>query len=274
MGESALQQIGGLNEKEFLTAVDYVETPESGVAGIKTSYDASAYGDMLTFEVKMAILCWKRDVDDVIAAFPKAPTALSTVGGKNADGSTADRVEWGSGFQLKTVSPSSHSPSLVRLMATYVKTVAAAQESYPSVITVACASGVYTVSWNGTAMLALDNGTGSCGTAGLEFVKLPQTVANVTVIRSVDGTLYQRTEDRYFSRLGVRVDGTQISKSEVRTQAVITEAEVAISSGAVGEVTNSTTELSTAYNAVLEWIVDGTSSCKLMWCSYPVWSFS
>ena len=264
-----LQIFGGLNEKEFLTGVDYVETENSGLTGIRTSNDSSAYGAMRTYEVKVEILCFKRDSDSVIAAFPAKPSALSTVGGSNNDGTLADRVQWGTGYELKTVSPSSFSPSMMKLVATYRKTVSDAQDAWPPSLTVSCSAGVYTVKWNGVAVQDWDNGTGSCGTTGVEFIKLPQIIKTYVVIRSVDGTLYQRTEDRYENRLDIRVDGASIVVFTTRARTVVTTGEVAISSGSAGETLTATLEGGTDYTADLRWEEDGTNYIQLLWNSLP-----
>jgi hypothetical protein len=268
---SALHTIGGFNEKELM-AVDYAETPESGTGGITRKYKPELYGWMRETSVNIIVSCWKKDIDDVLDAFPASPTNLTSNPGKNADGSTPARLQWGSGFTLQKVSPRMQSPSIVQLHALYTREIAEAQDAYPTNLTVTCASGVYTVKWKGLTLKMLDNGTGSCGSAGLEFVKMPQRKDTVLITTIEDGTVYQETVYYYINPLEIRVDGVKVESNEVLDRSESIVPKKAQGNGPAKKETTGTEPLSDDYAADLHWYTDG-DICRLIWCDQVVWNF-
>lgn len=275
---SDLVIIGGLNEKELM-AVDYAETPDSGQAGYNRIYDATQYGWMRQYQVTICVVCFKRDMDDVIAAFPATPTNLTSCGGKNDDGSEADRIQWGSGYVLESVSHSTASPSLVSLSGVYAKDIAEAEDSYPSGLTVTCSAGVYSVRWQATLFKTLDNGLGSCGSAGLEFVKAAQEKRTVTAYTPDDESPHVnmtiQRKRRWYNILKITVDGVLVETAGV----VIKEENVGTATidtydpGQAEEVVHSTEYLGITYPSDLEWYTEGSSICRLLWSGLPIWDF-
>lgn len=245
---------------------DYAETPESGSGGVDRKYKPELYGWMRQTSVNIIVNCWKKDVKSVIDAFPTSPTNLTSNPGKSADGSTPARIQWGSGFVLQRVTPRYKSPSIQILDALYWREIAEAQAAYPANLTVSCTSGVYTVTWKGEIFRTWDNGTGSCGALGLEFVKMPQRQDTVKITTVENGTTYEETVYQYMNPLEIRVDGVLMESSEAldRTETVVSKK--AISAGqAKKEIIPPTVALSDDYAADLHWYSDG-DICRLIWC--------
>jgi len=260
------QQFGGFNDKTLM-AVDYEESVESGLADVRRKYKADESGWMREYEVHLVILYWKRDQVSVLAAVPTQPSSLTTTAGKNSDGTAATRLAWGAGYTLSDISTSAvkGSPSICKSTCIYTKSVSEAQDSYPDNLTITCSSGVYSVVWQGETFFEWDNGTGSCGTDGVEFVKMPQRKKLYRVTREVNGKQYQKTENRFYAVLEIRVDGVTISEHEVLLKTSGQSDDESVVNETIGEELVSTVDQGTDYAAELTWYSDG-DICRLIWC--------
>ena len=278
----------------------YVETWRSGSGGRQRYFDSSQYGWMMRKNVDLVYICMKKDMDDVIEDVVIAPDILTSAGGKNANGTTADRIQWGAGFVLQNIDTQSISPGLAELTVRYSRDIPDAEINYPTNLTFACAAGVYTVKWMGVTKKTFDNGLGYCGSLGLQFVKMPQRKSHRIIRKreSNGGSSYVAYYeiDRYTDVMEVRVDGitqetyTSIAREE-STQFVLNEG--AAQGGADSGVSHAYTmppivlpynaaesadeEVSLQYQAPtypanLRWQIAG-DTCQLYWNKELAWNF-
>jgi hypothetical protein len=94
----------------------YVERPESGA--VSDSIEAG----VRTRTVSQIIQCYKDEVRTIISGLDVLPAALLTAGGRNPDGSPANFVNWGAGFELNGADATEISPSFSKITARYTAT--------------------------------------------------------------------------------------------------------------------------------------------------------
>jgi len=270
--------IGGLNEKDLMN-LDYVETHESGLVGFNRIYDTTQYGWMQREMIKVVVIVYKRDLMTAKSLMPRNPTSLTTVGGKNNDGTTADRIVWGSGYTLHQIQTTGISPTFVQLSATYRKDIAEAGIELPEELDVSCSAGVYTIKWQDITYKTFDNDLGSCGSAGLTFSKVNQEKRRVTAYIADDAdphvSMTVQNRDRWYNVLQILVDGVLVETQAVLIKEISTDTATteAYDAGSIGEVVHETTYLGTDYSATLYWEVSG-NTVRLYWSDSPIWEFS
>ena len=277
MTTSMYKNLGSFNEKELMSA-DYVESPESGQAGYSRIYDSTQFGWTRRTTVRIVLNCWKSDLKTVLDALPTNPTNLTSVAGKNSDGTEATRLQWGAGYELKDARPQYISPSIVKLSCTYSKDAAEAQDVKPDELTIVCSAGVYTVRWQTVVFKTFDTGTGVCGTTGLVFAKSNQEKRRCTVTTADDETphvnMTVQNKDRWYNVLKVYCDSVLTETLSVLAKEIVTGTETTSTYDAaeIGEVVHETTYLGTIYAADLYWAVSG-NQVRLYWSGAAVWDF-
>lgn len=264
------QLIGGLNEKELMNA-DYIELPESGIPGYRRVFDSSLLGWTHDRTLSIVIACYKRHVDEVIALLPVEPTDLTSTGGKNNNGTAADRIHWGADYKLDAVTGQQLAgAAYAKLTAVYKKRISEAEDTYPAGLTIIGVAGVYTVTWNGNFFRSYDTGQGSNGTLGVQFVKMPRKINRVRYIYSSNGILYQRDDDLHYNYLSIQFDGYELEQCLYLAKTETAVAAFEIASGTEGSEVISSSVGDTSYAASLAWEFDA-SECRLVFSTQSFW---
>ena len=100
----------------FTPTTRYAECPESGAvqdaieAGVRTRVVTNVYQ------------CLKSEVRDIISALDPRPATLLSAGGRNPDGTPANFVNWGAGYELTGADVSEFSPNFSRILPRYTAT--------------------------------------------------------------------------------------------------------------------------------------------------------
>lgn len=243
----SLAQIGGLNESGILS-VPYVESPASGIMETQRVYDANQMGWMRRKSVNVVYTVWKRDLAAARASVPSSPTNLTTIAGKNADGTEAARIVLGAGWTLKTISEAQLGASFVTLTCKYEKEIPEAQENLPAGLTITETLGVTSVTWQGVSMVQFNNGTGVNGTGGFQIIKLPRATR---VVRVHNGTSYYDVT-RVYNRCQLMFDTTVYASGEYMVSETNQTATVT-AAGTAGETTLSESLTGTDYELPVYW---------------------
>lgn len=236
--------IGGLNE----LGRAYTEVAESPSVRDARVYVANDLGWYIDRIITCTYSCFKRDLQTVLGVLNQTPDVLYTNAGANNNGSPATRINWGGGYELTGVTqPTSRSPSICRIQATYRKRVPEVVASPPSGLTIVCAAGVVILTWLGRQVLRLDGGTGSC-TTGLEFVKAP--LRNISTTPGAPNLV---------SPLYIYANGTMLQTFQ---------APISTGGATAGEGRADLYSYGGLY-----WRVAGTN-LKLIWANATVWDFT
>lgn len=154
--------IGGLNANGQV----YIEIDESPSWSESRDFLEDSVGLVRTQTLTRVLLTQKTLAPAVISALETYPSPFLTIGGKNADGSTAADANWGRGFVLSGTDGSAFdsSPSIYQVTATYTRVIPEAFSHPPTNLTISCADGACTLSWFGEVIMRLVSGLSSCTT--------------------------------------------------------------------------------------------------------------
>lgn len=101
----------------LLTATErHTESPESG------AFQDSIEGSVRTRVVNKVVQCYKEETRTIIESLDTDPSELLTAGGRNPNGSPANYVNWGAGFEFQGADISEISPNFSRIVAKYKAT--------------------------------------------------------------------------------------------------------------------------------------------------------
>ncbi len=166
--------IGGLHE----FGRDYLESPESGETNDDRIWLADLMGWYVEREVGAIYVCAKEELRTILDAWDLTPNPLKTSGGSEPDGSVADEVNWGYGFEVIELRGDPISPSFCKLLVQHRKNIPEAAERPPDGMTIACENGICYLTWKGTLFETWDSGLGVCN-EGFEFYRISDTVVQI-----------------------------------------------------------------------------------------------
>lgn len=143
---------GALLGKPWEGGLRYVETPASGKCQDDRVYLKDSFGWNRARTVDLSLICLKTDSRTIMDGLSLAPASLTTNPHSGAS------VAWGRAFSLVSIDGASLSPSFYAITAKYRRNVAEAVFAPPAGVSLACAAGICTLTWDGVLFEEMDSG--------------------------------------------------------------------------------------------------------------------